>query len=93
MADKYNNLFAAAIGLIHNTDLYAITISKDTTLYSCPRSLVDAKWREEEEEHKKRIAAMGWLDFMATYLWQMLTKGYKKSELEISAKQKSGRLP
>jgi hypothetical protein len=78
---------------MHNTDLYAITISKNTTLYSCPQSLIDEKWKAEEDAHKARIAKMGWFNFMTTYIWQMLTKGYNKAELETSAKKKAGRLP
>lgn len=94
MADRYNSKIAAFVGKLNgNTTGYGVTISPDCTLYSCSKEHVDEVpgWREEEDAHKKQISRMGVINFFATVLWQYITKGYKKSQIEIDAKKEAGR--
>ena len=86
-ADVYNSKLAKFIGWLNGskTGRYAVTTSATCTRYEEAELTVSVNHRVHENEHKRRIAAMGWWNFMLTYGWQMITVGYAKSELEQSA--------
>lgn len=88
MSDKYNSKIAWLFGFFNGNTSYAVTISSTCTLYSVDKEKVGAEWRRHEDRHKKRIRRMGWCNHMTTYIWQMMTKGYNKSELEQYANRK-----
>ena len=81
--DKYNSQIAKIIGKLNGaTQAFAITISSTCTLYSCSEEQVHPEHRKHEDGHKARIKEMGWFNFMATYIWRLVTVGYAKSDLE-----------
>jgi hypothetical protein len=89
MADKYNSKIAGFVGWLNAyKGGYAITVSKDTTWYSVPESLVDDDWRRHENIHKRQIKEIGWFSFMFQYFRQNLTVGYGKNKFEVEARKK-----
>jgi hypothetical protein len=88
MADKYNNWLAKILAKKHTTNgLYAITLSKTCTRYSCDEKDVDAPWRAHEDDHKEQIERKGWWTFMSEYLFQLATVGYDKNKFEIESEK------
>ena len=86
--DIYNSKFAKFVGWLvgSKTGRYAVTISSKTCCYEEDESTVSPIHRAEEEAHKRRIRDMGWINHMATYVWRLMTVGFKKSDLEVDAK-------
>jgi hypothetical protein len=68
----------------------AITF-RQTTFYSCPKSIVDLlpKWREHEDTHKQQWKEDGWR-FALWYLRDLVLKGYKDIPYEIEARKEAG---
>jgi hypothetical protein len=66
--------------------LSAITLSKNTTFYSCPESEVFPAFRKHEEAHKKQWAEDGWR-FGFWYLRDCIFKGYAKCPYEVEAEK------
>lgn len=86
MSDVYNSKLARLLAKMNKAQgNYAVTTSATCTRYSCAEKDVSAAHRIHEDYHKGQIKRMGWLNFMATYLWQIMVKGYKYSELENAA--------
>lgn len=86
--DKYNSLIAKAIGKLNGAkNGYAVTITKNTTLYSTPWSEVDKYWRLHEDCHKKQIATLGWWRFMILYFYELAKNGYTNNKYEIEARK------
>ena len=90
MTDIYRSKFAKFIGWLNGskTGRYAVTTSASCTRYEEDEATVSAEHRAHEDEHKNRIKEMGWINFMATYLWRLSTVGYQHSDLEESARDK-----
>ena len=63
---------------------YAVTISKDCTLYSCTEKLIYPAWRRHEEKHKEQFRTIKW--FALKYLAELLLHGYWNSKYEIEAR-------
>jgi len=43
-----------------------------------------------EMVHVQQVSDKGWIKFHVSYLWQLVTKGYKKNKYEIDARNKAG---
>lgn len=90
MSDKYNSKIAKFIGWINKSKSgYAVTITKNTTLYSIDKELVSTTWRKHEDCHKKQIANLGWFKFMFSYFYQSIKFGYTNNKFEIEARKES----
>ena len=90
MSDRYNNKIAKFVGWLNNSNRgYAVTITKNCTLYSSPLEQVGTIWRKHEDYHKLQIATLGWFKFMTTYFYYNLTKGYTNNPFEVAAREAS----
>lgn len=88
MSDVYNSKIAKWIGKLNKSKSgeWAITITKNTTLYSCGEQFVNDAWRKHEDCHKSQIAKEG-LMFYLKYVFYNLTKGYWNNPYEVEARK------
>lgn len=88
MSDKYNSRIAKLVGWINRAKSgWAVTISKNTTLYSCSEDEVIAniRWLLHENRHKQQIASEGLL-FYFKYFYYTIRYGYENNPYEVDAK-------
>lgn len=87
MADRYNSRIARLVGKLNGNTRWAVTISKNTTLYSVPLEEVTLEWRRHENAHKRQIIEEGSrLKFMVKYFFFNLTRSYANNPYEIEAR-------
>ena len=95
MSDIYNSKIAKLIKWLSRVPkdrIFGITTSSETTRYDCFEEQVTDRLRKHEDTHKADIADWqqrkgkywGWVSWMTTYLWRMLTVGYD-NEFEETA--------
>jgi len=82
--NKYNHWLGKLFATLFNKgNLYAVTIGQ-TTYYSCSAADVGDRWRRHEDKHKEQWKRDKW-KFLASYLYQWATKGYKEISYEKEA--------
>jgi len=88
VSDRYNSKIAKWIGKINHTASghWAITITANTTLYSCAEALVNPNWRRHEECHKAQIRKEGFI-FYVKYIYFNILFGYWDNPYEIEARK------
>ena len=101
MSDRYNHWLPRLIAKIKGTKTMAITLGATCTIWSESEEYVraDFKWKAHEFQHRFSIRKRqlekgkyyGWIDWMATYLWRMITVGYYNSEEEKDARDAANR--
>ena len=90
MSDQYSSKIAKFVGWLNNSSQgYAVTITKNCTLYSMPVELVSTSWRKHEDCHKGQISTLGWFKFMTTYFYYSITIGYQNNPYEVAARAAS----
>jgi hypothetical protein len=82
--DKYNSFISRLFQPIPWKNEWAITLGQ-TTYFSCDSNLVDVKWHEHENEHKKQWKEDGSIKFICNYIWWNITRGYYKNPYEVDA--------
>lgn len=88
VVDVYNSKTAKLLGKLNKSETWAITISKDCTLYSESEEFVkaDTEWMRHEAVHKEQWKRYG-KKFALLYLLENMSVGYENNKYEIEARQ------
>ena len=87
MSDKYNHKWVRILCWF-KYKTYAVTISKNTTLYSCSKERAHRypRWIKHENRHKLQWKRDGIFKFTIKYLWYQIRYGYEHNPYEVDAR-------
>ena len=89
---KENSWIAKLAALKLKTKRVAIVIGKTIHLYNTSEQefLKDERWVKHELCHIKQFQQIGFIPFIAKYLWESIKRGYYNNKYEVEAREAEG---